>query len=162
MNQTQKILFVSLLLAGAIVWIYNTVLFLGAFGKGDTTVSDQSLPLRTTDAAFLAEDTLRRPFVGAFRDPFEPSWGVSNQKPPPQNPPRPIASQALPPRLSVLGILWHPKKPMATIQGPDGQIENLHVGKTIAGATITRIERTAVIVQYGNRTIRLETGNPGM
>jgi hypothetical protein len=58
--------------------------------------------------------------------------------------------------------MWHPQKPMATIQGPDGRIESLHVGMTMAGATVTRIERTAVILKYGSQTIRLETASKGL
>lgn len=159
MNTTQKILFVTLIVAGITVWSYNGILLIGALPRTEETpLVRQPAPVAAMPVLTDRSDTARTPYVDDFRDPFAPALRFATPKP--EAKPRPAARRSVvqkpPPELTLMGILWSPKSPMATIQGPDGKTENLRIGHTIAGAAVAQIKPSHVIMRIGTQTFRLD------
>lgn len=159
MNATQKLLVIGLVLVGLGVWSYNSLLLFGRLGLAEHTAApwDQ----RPGQSGFelpvpgrARTETARTPFVGAFRDPFEPVLRLAPASGPAQQRSTPSASVA-PPPLALEGILWDQTDPIAIIKGPDGRSEPLRVGMTLAGATVLRIEPAAVRLRFGKQTLTL-------
>lgn len=162
MSPTQKILFIILLLAGAAVWSYNSLLLLSAWTPTDFAAPPDWRPAPTPPMAGLTTrpDTTRIPYTGDFPDPFAPTLRIAPARPArPAPPPHRAPAQPLP-KLTLLGILWSASNPIATVQLADGHTENLRVGMQVEGATVTRIEQAAVILRAGDKTMRLTSPGP--
>ena len=163
MNTTQKILFVTLIVTGITVWSYNGVMLIGVLPRAEETrLAWQPAPATAMPVLTDRSDTTRTPYVGDFRDPFAPVLRFAAPKPKakPRSAARKPVVQKPPPKLTLMGILWSPKSPMATIQGPDGKTENLRIGMTIAGAAVAQIKSSHVIMRIGSQTFRLDPPGP--
>lgn len=157
MIRIRKILLIGLILTGIGVWSYNGLVLLDRLGQtSPPAVAWNTASGRPIRDHMARQDAARTPYTGAFRDPFDPDVRLT---PPPSSNPKPASMRAAatvsPPQLVLEGIMWDQIAPIATIKGPDGRTENLRVGMTVAGATVTRIERAAVVLRFGTQTVRL-------
>lgn len=163
MNRLHKIVLAGLMMAGIGVWCYDGLLLIGRLSPPGRAAAWTPPPLRRLPAFPTVGDTVRTSYTGGFRDPFEPDFRM-----PPRSPstPRPASLRpsvpALPPLplLTLEGVVWDETDPIATIKGPDGRSENLRVGMTLAGATVTRIDPGSVVLRVGKQTLTLMPSGP--
>jgi hypothetical protein len=144
----------SLILLGLIIWTYNGLLLIQAFGTedrdmeaviskrapGDQTIEIQSLRPRSID---LNSDG-RDPFspMSARRDTISTTVRIAE-------PQSDVGTVSRGPDFELLGILWSVDRPVATLSGPNGAVSHVSRGGRIADLTVNLITPDSVVLQHG-------------
>jgi|GEM_PF-1310918 len=156
----RKILIITLILIAVPIYTYNVYILLSGAVRGNSENSVDDLSIHNNlsiDAILCAMDSVK--FVLQGRSPFI-AYPVS-EKPAVEKKDTDAKKQKVTkapqemPKITISGIMWNDRNPLAMIGLADGSSTVAKAGQTIGDIFIKKIEKTSVVIVVDKSEFRI-------